>query len=1551
MGPNNVMTGYRISAYLSNGQYYETLLPVDSQGIYYLENPSSRKVSDVMPHAWLNADNGKLRISIDKSLRFHDPKYSAVSTRELQTREAFNLVGERLKILVYVSPESGRTSNYEKYYFNSPTTIIIGRDPNCDICYSSKLVSSVHASVSWDGKTIRMEDNKSSNGTYLNGVLTEQAVLKMGDKIHIGGMDIIIGEAFIAINRSGSMGAKIRVNSTKINKLHHSMIQKGKPTRVKSEEFFSRYPRRRLGMPKKEILVDSPPYSMMGNQLPLLLRMGSSLVMGGTSAMMGNYTMLLSTVLFPFLTSKYSEKEKKDYEQMRVARYTEYLKSKSEEILQEIFKEEKILNTNYPSIKYVLRYPEERDKLWSRKITDDDFLNIRVGSGEQKLIADVQYSRKDFSVAQDKLEQDMYTLVDRDIMIENIPIMINFKDNTVSSIIGNSKMTSRFMENMIWRMAMLYSYDEVKMMFVIDEDHMGEMEYIRYLPHVWTDDYSVRFIATNSSEAYQISDYLSKEAEMRKERSKNHTEVPPKHFVIFAQNKKLFDEIEALKDLVKEKNPFVSILTFFPDVPREAKVLIRLHTNKRNKITYLEELERLPEYFDSEYAERSKALVQVNKLSGIRLKTVEESNSLPSSVGFLELFKVKTIKDLQIQKRWSESNPIKSLAAPIGLATDGSLFELDLHQKFQGPHGLVAGTTGSGKSEFLITYILSLAVNYHPDEAAFVLIDYKGGGLAGAFSNPDKGIYLPHVIGTITNLDGSTIQRAITSIEAELERRQRVFNEAKNLSEEGTMDIYLYQQLYRAKTVKEPMPHLFIISDEFAELKQKEPAFLEKLVSAARIGRSLGVHLILATQKPSGVVTYQFLSNPKLSLCLKLQSRSDSKDMLKRPDAADLKDPGRFYLQVGYNEFFALGQSAWCGAPYNPNGAAIDDKQNYIKFVDNTGTVIKTARKQRTGEKQNFPSQLVSIVSEISNIAERERIQPRQLWEPPLPSVINLDDMKAVNKPQTHSRTEVWLGIADDPKRQRQFPVWQDMMKANNVWIVGLGRTGKTSLVQSLLLQIAEKNTPEQAHFYILDFSGNGLRRFSTLPHCGQIVSESEIDQLPKFFDLIDQLIDERKKEFEKLEVSDFESACLVKQFPVLYVVIDGVAVMKSTNKGEKIFFEFADYLKSASKLGIQYILTSGNISDLSMKIKNEINTRIAYSLKERYEYEDALGPRIQTVIPDYPGRGLKVIDGEVLEIQTPYFAPGKIGQERNQAFQARLDHLKEKYKEYQPARGFPKIPVGESYLEFEGKFGPYRLPLGYGVETAKPIALPFLQFSSLGIYFGGNKARDRITESMLLRLAKEKADIYIYKAEKSVVTEDLVSRLLLEKASSVHVFDGTLEGLTALWNSLQEVLMQRLLVHKEYCERMGYERFNKETDKSGRYMIENTNPLFIWAEGFYELVSQADAGAVNAFQLIYERGPFWNTYIVASLFPETAMNMAKHQLFQLFNPENLTLLIGGEFMKQKFVTVTKPYSNLKKDEVPNFAVLNYRGKPQYLMLPCGVFEEEVPDPDELSIF
>lgn len=279
--------------------------------------------------------------------------------------------------------------------------------------------------------------------------------------------------------------------------------------------------------------------------------------------------------------------------------------------------------------------------------------------------------------------------------------------------------------------------------------------------------------------------------------------------------------------------------------------------------------------------------------------------------------------------------------------------------------------------------MLSLAVNFAPEDVGFLPIDFKGGGMANLFAK------LPHLLGSITNLDGASSARALQSIRAELQKRQRKFGEY------GVNHINGYTKLYKqGKEItdpeekknypSEPLPHLFLISDEFAELKANEPDFMAELVSTARIGRSLGVHLILATQKPSGVVDDQIWSNSRFKLALKVADANDSNEIIKTPDAASITQPGRAYLQVGNNEIYELFQSAWSGANYDPFATKEEKVDERIWSINQLGqyellTADLSEEEEVSIKTEEELTQLDAIVEEIAKPSMRKKV--KQLYQ------------------------------------------------------------------------------------------------------------------------------------------------------------------------------------------------------------------------------------------------------------------------------------------------------------------------------------------------------------------------------------------------------------------------------------------------------------------------------------------------------------------------------------------------------------------------------------------
>ena len=1473
----------------------------------------------------------------------------------LHNRQLIPIKYSSQRCFLYVEQIDTENIIFRNFSLSGLSEITIGREKDNDIICSNGLVSSHHARLRWIGTHWKIIDCNSANGVFVNGHKITSEDLRLGDKIYIIGLQIIMGVGFISMNNTGSIrivNAGLRSVGATFQMDSQYSVRKHRPDYF---SVFNRLPRRRIAFNPQKIVIEPPPMSLMNNQIPMLLRMGSSMVMGGTSALAGNYTTLLSAVAFPMLTQRYTDKQRKEYEAKRTETYVAYLNNLRNTILKEKNYEEYVLNENYPSIDTLLSYPFKKRQLWERRKNDDDFLLLRIGHGSVPILSDIEYPKRKFVIEEDELETAMYSIAEASVQIENVPIQTSIIEHNICGFSGERERLLSYIERIILQLAILHSYDEVKMFFLIDSDELEKIDYVKFLPHTWDDSRTIRFIATTPGEAYQVGEYLRKSIEPDFKDTGNMTvrdflQSRP-YFVIFAFDKYLLDSMEFVKELIqKNKNYGVSVLTIFEDMPKECSHIFSIQGENHNNLVFLKEIDR--EYgefsvdrFDSELAVKSMSVI-----SNISIKGANESFSLPKSVSFLEMFKVGKIEHLNPQKRWSDSNPIQSLAAPVGIGTDGNLLYLDLHQKYQGPHGLVAGMTGSGKSEFLITYILSMAVNYHPDEVAFVLIDYKGGGLAGAFDNSTQNIHLPHLIGTITNLDGSTIQRSIISIQSELLRRQRDFNKVKDITNEGTMDIYTYQRLYRTGKVKKPMPHLFIISDEFAELKQQQPAFMDDLMSIARIGRSLGVHLILATQKPSGIVNDQIRSNTKFRICLKVQDRNDSTDMLQRPEAAEIKETGRFYLQVGYNEYFALGQSAWCGADYVPSDEVVLKKDDSIQFIDSVGSGILEV-KPHTSVTKAVGSQLTAIVKFLSDIADAQNIRPKQLWEKELSGVIDTAALQEEFRLQfAEDYLQVLLGKMDDPANLRQFPLLFDLTHSKNLLIVGSQGSGKSYLLQNIILSLMEQYSLDRFQFYALDYSSRIFKLFSSLPNCGGVLYDEDSDSIDTFFEIINGIVKKRKQLFSSLEVESYDAANAVTPLPVILVIIDNLTELSSFKKGERHFYQLGNYLRECATYGVKYLITCGQISELSARLRYAIEDCIALGQKDKYAYGDALGCRVEYVPPNIPGRGLYKYQDSPLEIQLSMSMSEVSEKERVALIKRKIENAGADFTAEAYAEKMPVISENATYEQFCAQFKRGRIPLGYSKKDAKPVALPFKQCSSLGVYIGNPEGRTPVMENFLYAASLERMQTIVIKKRLDSYFDHTRNEELI---SGVRIIEPEEKALDVFWNELVATMNERKAIIDEYCLSHGLDNNSEGSYPSYyKHLIANSEPVMLLIESYSDFCSGVSAIGGLIYDKLFTIAQRRNIYVIAVFGQSEEFPAEKLLLLSKFNTDNPFLLLGGNFDKQKICSDEALSQSAFSATLPyNLGIMKYKGGFYPLLMPCGEISSQSIDEDDKDIF
>lgn len=1456
---------------------------------------------------------------------------------------------------LYVEADRGKENVFLPYYVERKTEVLIGRLASCDLRCDNPYISREHAALSWDGAykwTIR--DMGSTNGVYVNGKSVRAAELTLGSVIYIMGVFIIIGSGYITINNADG---RVSLMSPKVRPVMSARdLIFPKPVGWCPTDYFDRKPRKKQRLSADPIDIETPPPPISPNKVPLPVRLGSQAVMGGSALISGNVVSALTSLVFPAMTQGITEKDKKEYEEKRRTRYREYLAAKQEEIRKEIDYEQRYLNDLYPCLQQTLAFVTDKTRLWERRKIDEDFLTVRLGSGDQEMMAEKNYQPRGFEMEPDYLVNEMYSVADAPSRLHNVPVTVNLKENWVLGMVGERAKTVRIVKNMIASLAVTHAYDELKIVLFVDRGDIEAFNFTRYLRHFWDNDRSIRFLATDMAEAQTIAKYISgkwssisgldNNQRVEKELKKRES------YALFVLNKDLFDGIEFFKDLLSSDSyAGVSLVAAFDNPPKECTKLLDLRDGSSVVDLVhpeMEDQQLTADELASEWIDNS-----MRMLSCTNLRLDSQTFSLPSMITFLDMFGVGRIEHLNPIARWADNNPVKSLAAPIGVGTDGKLFSLDLHEKRQGPHGLVAGMTGSGKSEFIITYILSMAVNYSPDEVAFILIDYKGGGLTDAFEDKTRGIHLPHLVGTITNLDGAAIQRSLMSINSELKRRQSEFKKAKSETNFGTMDIYDYQKLYRSKRVKKPMPHLFIISDEFAELKKQQPEFMDELISTARIGRSLGVHLILATQKPGGVVNDQIWSNTKFRVCLKVQDRGDSMEMLKRPEAAELKHTGRFYLQVGYNEFFALGQSAWCGAAYAPKDEAIVEKDESVEFVDTTGQTIFKAGPEKKVNKSDC-KQIVAVVQYLSDLAKREEIHADSLWLEPLAEKIELGTLLEKCKEERYEHITSVLGMVDDPERQSQYMLKLDLQSFHHMLLCGQSGSGKSTFIRTMLYSLMYRYTPEEVNYYILDLSSGALNAFRSMPHCGAYVTEENEGDFDRMLSLIKGLTEERKKLFAEADVFGYDAYVKTHKLPLVLVIIDGWTNINSFKRGQEYSLSIGNYMREASNYGIRYILTVNHINEASAKAKQELDYRIALRAKDKFDYNDILNVRGTPLPPEKPGRGVCVIDGRPLEYHVAVLNCSQDDQKQNAMLKSSLAELAERDKGIRPAKMLPIMDDTLEYDTFCSSFDLHRIPLGFSVEQMKPVAIPLQQLYTMSLYFGNPIGIKPVFSNLISAFLREDADVIIVRRRSDTVFNLKLSNQLKQLFQDrCTVLDTTAEDLGTLEAMVIENIQNgKKQLRDAYCEANDIPSTDKgRTKKAAKYIREGSKPLFVLMESFADLTAvEIDQTLKSELCALFSQIKGYNVYFIGCFYPEDE-NAATNPLTRSFTKEGFSLLFGGCFDKQWFTTIPAEYKRMEKvNPRYNRYIMKYRSDWVKMIMPCGELSSGVNDPDEAEI-
>ncbi|WP_166353186.1 FtsK/SpoIIIE domain-containing protein [Phytoactinopolyspora limicola] len=849
---------------------------------------------------------------------------------------------------------------------------------------------------------------------------------------------------------------------------------------------YNRPPRLLPPRRQTDFRLPSEPQKPEKSPMPWVLALGP-MVMGGTMFILirSPYSLMIMLLAPLMLVARYrsSKKQRRNSYTGQMENYIERLRRISGQAYDALVRERGARRRDMPDPAAMLLFATgPRARLWERRRTDPDWMRVRVGT------ADIPSEVALTDPARDDHDRVLrWTAPD-------VPVGVDMAAAGVTGVTGADGLRTLVAEWMVAQAATLHSPADLDIVVLSDPDGGEAWNWVRWLPHARRGDDADVIAGVGADEETtnrRVAELMALVEARRAARddkgggmlASRDMSFPP--ILVVLDGARRIRLIPGLVTLLRE-GPALGMMFLCIDaeeqqLPEECHAVVLVGPGSSSVVRVTEE--RTVEGVRADivppgWCERlGRALAPIKDVSFEDL-----SATLPSASRLLEVLRLDPPTPESIEQWWTRVG--RSTRVVIGEGGEGA-FSIDV--RADGPHGLVAGTTGSGKSELLQTIIASLAVSNRPDEFTFVLVDYKGGA---AFKDCN---HLPHTVGMVTDLDGHLTTRALASLAAELHRREH------QLADAGAKDIEDY--LAGREPDDPPMPRLMIVIDEFAALVAELPDFVKGLVDIARRGRSLGVHLILATQRPAGVVSAEIKSNTNLRIALRVTDRADSQDVIESGESAEIPKslPGRAYARLGHSSLVQFQSARVGGRPAAP------DAEISVDLRELSWTSIGRPPERSGGgaaeEDVSIPTDLESLVKAINEASERTGVKaPPPPWLPPLDDIITIDQLLGDEGASVGSADDLRLpfGMVDIPSEQRRTVAYYDVAGGGHLSVLGAPRSGRSTVLRALAGVVGRAVSPADLHLYAVDCGNNALLPMIGLPHTGAVVSRDQPDRLAR---------------------------------------------------------------------------------------------------------------------------------------------------------------------------------------------------------------------------------------------------------------------------------------------------------------------------------------------------------------------------------------------------------------------------------------------------------------------
>ncbi len=1129
--------------------------------------------------------------------------------------------------------------------------VVVGRGADADLRVRDPDISRLHAAFEHRAAGVVMRDNDSANGTFFEDREVAEAEVRPGEVVRVGQtlLEIATPEPADTVQLETEGGL-------------HLLHRRFRP----GEETFAP----RLRFPTRRVVGEAPP-------LNLLLAIAPGAAFAAIALITQRYGLLIFAVLSPLLsvarllagrTNRRREQERADVEHAAAVRR---LTGELAELRATERRRRRDAAVDPATVVETALRPTRQ--LWSRRPEDADVLALRVGSASQP-------SRIVVEGPEDEGPP-------RNQPQPWLPVAVPLPAVGGLALVGPLDRIRPLGRWCVLQAAVLHAPAELRIVVLSGDDGEQSWSWTRWLPHLrdGADDIFVLIGSDEVSRRARVEELrrmLSsrRQVGLRSAGGRPTTFLPRVLVVYDDVSARMADGVaEVLRD-----GPAVGIHALTLDehqVPEGCHASVVLGEEDAT-VEQVQQASIEHVLVDGVSAGRCEEVAR--RLSSVRLIGEDSAGTLPGSARLLDLVGAGTPDS--VADRWRTGSP--STSAVIGVSADGPA-HLDLRR--DGPHGLVAGTTRSGKSEFVKTLVASMALENHPDDLVFLFIDFKGGGDYQILKR------LPHAIGLSTSRDDDAeFDRTLVLLQAELDRRQGLLSEAQATTIEG------YQAARQRPGGPDlPLPRLLVVVDEFAELKSRRSDQLEKLVSVARTGAAFGIHLLLATQQPQGVVTSQIEANVGLRLCFRVEKEEESTGIIGTPEAGQIakRHPGRCLLRSPSTPLMQVQTARVAGA--RPGSAAADpiraDVVTWQRLGYQPAEVV-------AGEVPDPETDLWDILEATTAAAARSGWEsPAVPWPGPLPGRVAASALIAAGS----EADGVPVGLVDDPARQARG-VLGVRLGAGHVAVVGSPRTGRTTALRTFLAGLARACSTADAHIAVLDFAGGGLRAAAGLPHCiGAAIDDWELcERLLK--ELEDQ-VKQRREAFARDGWADLEAqrTSAERPLPWLVLVIDGWDGFAEEGARRNVTERVATLLSRGTSVGLQ-VLLGGSV--VAGAVARHIGHRYVLRFNRVQDAENHGLRARQIPAKQEPGRAIEAATGRLVQF-AELDDEGGVGQPA--AFRAAVNELAAAAPAAAGRAGPQKVAALSAEVRLEdllsagaGPAGGARLPvlLGLGSERGQPV-------------------------------------------------------------------------------------------------------------------------------------------------------------------------------------------------------------------------------------------------------